>query len=243
MKLRFLIDENYLIYHTLKSIYPDSFSSKRSQKDIVKFQNLAWTTSEESYNFLIGRNTPNQLSDANIKKLVSDLPKFINRLKTSCEFQKILKQTKIYLSKCEAQWNKNHENTSRYIKEITALRLDKEFGVYITHPSLKEGNYIGKNQITWGHTEEWPNYITVYLWHEILHSYFGNSDVEHTIIELIADEELRCLLNKEKYPPFVGHKHLEKIKRTILPQWKEYLNSEDKDIKKFTKRTIGFFSK
>ena len=65
MELNFLIDENYLIYHTLRSMGPDSFSSQKYKKDVVKFQNLAWKISQNSYNFLIGKITPNQLSDKN----------------------------------------------------------------------------------------------------------------------------------------------------------------------------------
>lgn len=236
MELKFLIDENYFIYHTLKSMEPDNFSSQKFQKDIVKFQNLAWETSHNSYNFLIGRINPNQLSDKNIKRAVSDLPSFLKELKTSSEFKKILQQTKNYLRLCQKQWNQNFSKTSKYIHEITGLKLDKKFTIYITHPSLKNGNYIGDNQIAWGHSEEWPNYITIYLWHEILHSSLGYSDIDHAVIELITDEELRYILNKEEYPPFVGHFHLEKIKKKILPKWKDYLNSSNKDLKKFTKK-------
>lgn len=236
MELKFLIDENYLIYHTLKSMGPDSFSNQKYQKDVVKFQNLAWEISQNSYNFLVGRIMPNQLSDKNIKKAVSDLPSFLKKLKSSSEFKKILQQTKNYFNKCQKQWNQNYDKTSKHISEITEFKLNEKFTIFITHPSLKNGNYIGNNQVAWGHSEEWPNYITVYLWHEILHSYFGHSDIDHAVIELIADEELRSVLNKDKYPPFVGHPHLEKIKKKILPKWKEYLNSQDKDIKKFTKK-------
>jgi len=215
---------------------PDSFSSQKHQKDVVNFQNFAWKTSQNSYNFLIGRITPNQLSDENIKKVVSDLPSFLKKLKNSSEFKKISQQTKNYLQLCKKQWHQNFSKTSKYISETTGLKLDKKFIIYITHPSLKNGNYIGDNQIAWGHSEEWANYITVYLWHEVLHSYFDYSDIDHAIIELIADEELRCILNKDKYPPFVGHPHLEKTKKKILPKWKDYLNSKDRDIKKFTKK-------
>jgi len=73
----------------------------------------------------------------------------------------------------------------------------------------------------------------VYLWHEILHSYFDNSDINHAIIELITDEELRCFLNHSSYPPFVGHKHLKILKKKLLSKWKIYTNSNNKDIKHF----------
>jgi len=84
-----------------------------------------------------------------------------------------------------------------------------------------------------GHHEDWPNYATVYLWHEILHSYIGYSEKEHAVIELITDEELRIRLNGSKYPPFAGHKYLAKIKQKILPRWKKYLKSKKRNIREF----------
>ena len=86
--------------------------------------------------------------------------------------------------------------------------------------------------------KKWKNYSTIYLWHEILHSYFGDSDIEHAIIELIVDEELRSRLNNAKYPPFEGHKNLSELKKKILPHWRKYLKSEAKDIKKFQKEIL-----
>ena len=91
--------------------------------------------------------------------------------------------------------------------------------------------------IAWGHNEDWPNYATVYLWHEILHSYLGYSEKEHALIELIADEELRIQLNGGKYPPFVvGHKNLEKMKKKLLPQWRKYLKLKNRNIREFLRK-------
>ncbi|KKU99309.1 MAG: hypothetical protein UY32_C0002G0045 [Candidatus Jorgensenbacteria bacterium GW2011_GWC1_48_8] len=115
------------------------------------------------------------------------------------------------------------------------LKLNKKIAVYITHPGLKNGRYVGNNTIEWGHNEDWPNYATIYLWHEILHSYIGYSEKGHAVIELITDEELRTQLNSGKYPPFVGHKYLKSIKNRLLPQWRKYLNSEERNIRKFIK--------
>jgi hypothetical protein len=233
MEVKFVIDENYLIYHTLCSMGSDSFSNEKYKKDIIKFQTLAWKISQNNYNLLIGRMTPDQLDDKYIKKQVSQLPSFLKELKISSEFKNILQQTENYLKSCQKQWNKNIGKTSKYIHAITGLVLDKKFTIYISHPSLKNGRYIGKNKIIWGHNEDWKNYTTIYLWHEILHSYFDYSDISHVLIELITDEELRAFLNKEIYPPFIGHSHLQEIKNKILPKWKKYLNSDKKDIKDF----------
>ncbi|MCK4386959.1 MAG: hypothetical protein KAV41_02675 [Candidatus Pacebacteria bacterium] len=170
-----------------------------------------------------------------MKDIRFELPRFLNQLQKSGEFKTIYKQTKKYLEKCEKEWNKNFDFTDNSVRELTGLNLDKTFTVYITHPSLKNGQYWGDNNITWGATEKWENYSTIYIWHEIMHAYFDKTDLSHAIIELITDEELRKNLNKEKYPPFAGHKNLAKLKRKILPFWKEYLKLKNKNIRKFQK--------
>ncbi len=86
------------------------------------------------------------------------------------------------------------------------------------------------NVIGWGHHEEWPNYTTVYLWHEILHSYLGYSELEHTLIQLVTDNELRVQLNGGSYPPFVGHENLNPLTEKLFPYWKKYLQKDNKNI-------------
>ena len=122
--------------------------------------------------------------------------------------------------------------------ELTGIDFKKEnkkFIVYITHPSLRHGKSFQDGTIAWGHNEDWQNYAVVYLWHEILHYYFELSDLDHALIELITDNELRVRLNGGKYPPFIGHENLEKLKYKILPYWKKYLKSKNKNIFEFKK--------
>ena len=127
------------------------------------------------------------------------------------------------------------------MKKLTGLKLNKKFTVYITHPSLRNGRYRGNNTIEWGHHENWRNYATIYLWHEILHSYIGYGDKEHAVIELITDEELRIRLNGGKYPPFVGHNYLGNMKKKMLPKWREYLKSDQHNIRDFIKKSPWHF--
>ena len=127
---------------------------------------------------------------------------------------------------CSRQWKNNLNKTSKIINDITGLKLSKKFNVYLTHPSLKNGKYIAKNSIAWGHHENYKNYTTIYLWHEILHSYFDLNDLNHAIIQLVTDNELRLKLNGTKYPPFEGHKDLQNLMSKIVPYWRKYLTTK-----------------
>ncbi|MDI6820853.1 MAG: hypothetical protein QMD65_01600 [Patescibacteria group bacterium] len=235
IKLNFLINNDVLIIHTLSSMENHRFSSTKHKKDIVSFQNYAWRKSKSCYQLLVGRLSSEEIKNKNIQQICKKLPKFLKELEKSKQYRKILSQTKKYLNFCKNQWENNYHITSKYIKKFTGFKLNKKIDVFITHPSLKNGSNRNSNLIEWGHHEDWPNYTTVYLWNEILQFYIGRSDVEHAIVELIADEELRVRLNGGKYPPFVGHKWLEKYKKKILPCWKKYLKVEKHNINEFKK--------
>lgn len=247
IKLNFKIDKDYLVYHTLINTDEDRFSSKNYKEDIISFQNYAWNLDKEIYNFLLRRSSGCFLD---IKFLTSfDLnkkfKKFFSKIKKSKVFQIIYKQTQKYLTKSKKEWAENIERTTDIMSELTGIYFKKEnktFDVYITHPSLKNGmNYahLNLNIIEFGHYEDFPNYFTIYMWHEILHFYLGSSDLEHAIIELIVDNELRIKLNKGKYPPFEGHKELDSLKQKILPYWRKYLENKAKNIYEFINKIKG----
>ena len=237
MKVSFKIKKDYLISHTLLSASNDRFSSKKNRKDIVEFQNYAWKVSKDLYSVIPGRSGADiLLDDGGLKKyqkMTNRLQSYFRVLSKSKEFKKIHNQTEQYRKFCANQWKKNYKRASEVIKDLTQLKLNDSFTVFITHPSLKNGRNLKANKIVWGHTEDWKNYTSVYIWHEILHSYFDKSDLNHTLIELIADNELRYRLNGTKYPPFEGHEYLLKIKKRMFPNWKKYLKSEHKDFNRF----------
>jgi hypothetical protein len=233
LKLNFVVNENYLIAHTLGSTDASRYSSSKHVKDIKSFQKDAWEESKSNYNFLIGQALPDDLSDEGLGSISISLSGYFSTLRANKHYQRILSHTEKYLAYCEDQWNYNYPATNRIISEITGFRLKKNFTIFITHPSLKNGKYLGNNQIAWGHNEDWSNYTTVYLWHEIMHSYFDTKQLDHVIISFVTDEELRIKLNGGKYPPFMTHKYLHPMMKKSLHLWEKYLKSESKDILNF----------
>ena len=115
---------------------------------------------------------------------------------------------------------------------MTGFDFNKTIVVYIVHSSLPSGKtfiFAEGQPILWGHNDLFENYTTVYLWHEILHTYLGTSQLEHALIQLIADNELRIQLNGGSYPPFEGHAYLLPLMKKVLPLWNEYLAKTDKN--------------
>lgn len=237
MHLKFTINKDYLIAHTLASTHDKRFSSQKYKKDIGSFQDRAWEISEELYNYIPGRIDDTVfISSGGVipyRKAIDKLPSYFARLAKTKEFRKIYLQTEQYRAWCEKQWEKSSKRTLRIVEELTQFRFEDDFTIFLTHPSQRNGMSFGHHQIAWGHHEDWRCYTIVYLWHEILHSYLKGSELNHALIELIADHELRYRLTGVRYPPFIGHDHLMPLKKKILPYWKRYLKSAPKDFGAF----------
>ncbi len=240
--LKFIVNDDYIISHTLSYTGYEKFSSNKHRETLGNFSQLAWEECKTCYSLLAGRLANKTMVKSNSKEMVKKLnhcvehiEEYLNFLKNSDEYNQLKKQVEEYKEKCEKQWEKNFSQSEKIIKRLTGFELNKKFEVYITHPSLKNGRYWGKNKISWGNKEQWPNYTTVYLWHEILHSYFGYSQLEHAVIELIADRELKSKLNNQEYSEFDENISRERLERKLLPEWKKY-KKEGGDITKFIKR-------
>ena len=123
------------------------------------------------------------------------------------------------------------------MQDLSGFKLtQKQITVYITHPKLKNGRMIpNRNVILWGHSEDWKNYSTVYLCHELMHiateNKFKNSELGHAIIELLVDNEFRIRLNKKgdyfnECKTVIGHEYLKSLENKIIEHWKQYLNKK-----------------
>lgn len=221
MQLTFQIDDKYLIAHALASMGPGAFFASENNATVVDMQNGAWRISPAAYDLLAGRLTPQGI--ANIERVVGQLPAFFLAVMQSAPFRKLREETEHYRASCAEQWDRNRERSTQIIHDLTGFDLNRSFVVFVTHPSLKNGRILDDHHLAWGHHEEWPDYTTVHLWHEILHAYFDRNDTTHAIIQLIADNELRTQLSGGTYPPFIGHPHLFLRMEHVLPQWREYL--------------------
>jgi len=234
MKLLFKINPNYLLFH--------SFAQARGVFPFKEWNKLLlnlWQKSKEVFYFLGGYPEValylKRISD--FKELSEKTIKILNQIKRSKEYQRLLKETEDYKKFVEKQWKRNEKKVFSILEELLGRKLpSKKIYVYITHPKLKNGKVIDKNIIVWGHSEDFPNYATVYLCHEIMHllTDLDRSKITHAVIELMIDNELRIRLNgKGRYFQFPGHKDLVKLERKILPHWKKYLKTPKKDFFKF----------
>jgi len=255
MKLEFKINKYYLAGHT--------FGSKiKSFKEWINLENRIWQKykNEPAYYFINPKYIDWALEQMQISFLYSNielvfkkeskkLQKIYKKIFRSKEFKKLHKETEKYLNFVKNQWKRNEKEIYKIMEKITGLKLPNEnITVFITHPKLKNGrNFPDLNAISWGHKEDWKNYSTVYIAHELMHiltfKKTKNFDVMHALIELMTDNELRIRLNKKgkyfKENKFdVGHQFLRKLEKRILPYWKLYLKSKDKNIFVFEKEII-----
>lgn len=159
-------------------------------------------------------------------------------------FVDVLNDTNDFLREISTEWNVKKDRVLKIVEDITKIDVFQDFKatLYVTNKKLNAGRniskyYSNKNAFIYGHTNLCDNYNMMYLIHESLHSIFGSSEIEHAIIELIADNELRIRLNNTgKYFEY-GHDYLHSILVKLIPDWQMYLTS-DENIYDFKNRML-----
>lgn len=240
MKLEFRVNPDYTFLHAINT-------TQKNEPFIgwAKFTNNIWKQSPEVFYFFAG--APEYiLYSSSIPSLARKTHKILKKIRTSKQYKRLVKETRKYLVFVEKQWQKNENQALRILSEISGFTFPKTtITVFLTHPKLRNGSVVDDNAIVWGHSEDFKNYTTVYLCHELMHIFTRHdpSDITHAIIELITDNELRIRLNhKGKYFVYQGHKHLKQLESKLLPEWKMYLAQKDKNIIRFIraiKRKMG----
>lgn len=255
IKLNFQINKYYLAYillnksnqlgdsplsQKIKAFKKDLWENYKNNPsyyfiDLVSYKHIKWAIET------IYLNSNSLSPETQIKKLSKDIQKIFQVVFHSQEFKKIFEETIQYKNLVEHQWDQNKAFVLNYLEEILGKKLPNlSLSVIIIYPKLKEGRVSSKKFIIWGHLEDWSNYTTVYLAHELLHVLFDyyklpQNELSHAIIELISDNELRIKLNqKGEYfregRKHVGHSYLRKIEKQILPYWFRYLKNKQRNI-------------
>ncbi len=154
---------------------------------------------------------------------------------SSKEFVSLYSETENYRTQLQSEWQDQGEKAMKLLRKITRLPIgDKEVEVFVLHPDIQNGSYLGDNLIEWGFPSIYKNSNVIGICHEILHSYteLQASNDMHVLIFLATQEELRCRINRGDKYFLIGnvntsHSKLEKIERKLLPVWREYTQSND----------------
>jgi len=226
----FIINKEYLFLHAFRH-------KNKGLLGWIRLHNKIWESDKDIYDFLAGRPEA-MVSNRSLKQLSTKADKVIANILRTKEFKKAYQETNLYKKWVSKQWNNNKIKINSILKNILKIDIPKfKFKVFLTHPKLMNGCYLGDYRICWGHPEEWKNYSLVYLIHEALHEILkGHGELGHAVIELISDNQLRIELNKKgKYFQFKGHQELKEIEKKLYSQWKKYLKDDTKNIFDFLK--------
>ena len=245
MKFEFKINKYYLVGYTMVSKNKPFLAWKKLEEKIwQKYKD------EPAYYFLNPKyiswaleKLQTDFSDKNINgvflKQTAILKKIYKEIFKTKEFKRLRKETEKHLIFVKNQWQKNEKETLKILQEISGLPLPKQkITVYITHPKSRNAKTIDKNTIACGRTENWKNYLTVYICHELLHimtwpaQFQPHFNILHAIIMLVDDELKFRLSKKGKYLNFKKDElnneviKLINLAKRILPYWRKYLSGK-----------------
>ena len=225
LRLEFQIDEDFLICHTLSKVTDRPFTGT-----VMNFRKEIMNQFPEEIKFLSGVY---ELTPSFIFKEHLRLEKMLKAARVFSSYPQLLAEAKTHLEQTRSEWTSNYERTFSFMTSLTKLKMSKTIKVLITHPEVFQGRYLEGNGIAWGRKSNGKNYSTVYLWHEILHSYLKYNNKTHALMELVTDDALRVFLNGGTFPPFSddGHEKLKQKKQWIYDHyWKAYLANNSKNI-------------
>jgi hypothetical protein len=153
-------------------------------------------------------------------------------IKATDEFRVIRQQSAARLEYCRKQWRGNFERSSRFVAGLTGLEFTgRRYRVLIMHPGIAEGSNHGSGVIRWGGREAFPNYTSVYLWHEILHDFLPRTDLGHVLVQFATDDGLRHHLNGgSPCSDYVGHENLRALSAALTPDWLRYRRATSRGI-------------
>ena len=159
---------------------------------------------------------------------------YVRRL---AEFQPILRETQQHLHDIKNLFDVQAFNGSVYriLDRILKFSVDREHSITVLSPQFSESFSIGNRQVLYGSPQLIDNHALIHIVHECLHTYLDTmtkpSDVDHAIIELAIDYQLRKDLNsKDSFLNYtsVGHTSLHGIRSTIGNlHWESYLRSRE----------------
>lgn len=203
------------------------------------FTNSIWEEDHEIFYFLAG-TWEYSLYGKNLIDIAQKGFLKLEEIREDPRLLRLVKETEEYKIFIEKQWKQNESFILEQLKSFWVLVSEKRpsIDVFLTHPKLKNGLTIDNGKIAWGHEEDFKNYSSVYLSHELLHILTQNdpSNVTHAIIELMTDNEMRIRLNGYgTYFEFKGHSYLKELEESIYPHWKEFLKKPWSDFYSFIK--------
>jgi hypothetical protein len=241
MKFEFKINKYYLVGYAIASKNKPFPSWKKLEERIwQKYkEEPAYYFLNPKYISLAIERLQTSFDDKNIEKVFKNyslkLKKIYKEIFKTKEFKRLFKETEKHLLLAKKQWNKNEKEALKILQDISGLPLPKhKITVYITHPSSHNGKVLSLDKIAWGHSEDWENYSTVYLCHELLHimtwpgHFQPNFDILHALICLVANNELRIKLNKQgsyfkENGFYTETSEIRNLEKKILLYWKKYL--------------------
>ena len=172
---------------------------------------------------------------------------YIDEIKKIDNFPDFVDEARQNKSRIEKIANQKLAITNEFLKKITRVDLQLENVQTFIMPQDFNSGCSNKRRIAWGNVLGTldDSFDMIYLVHEALHGVFGLTNIEHSIIEEIADYEFNKFLNNQYKPyyPTWGHVELNEFHVKIFPFWNLYLHRTPDEIDKECASRKIFYNK
>lgn len=152
-------------------------------------------------------------------------------------FKDMINDLLIYYNQIIQEVNEYFFDSTRILHQQTGFDLSKTHSVYIL-PYFLKLSFTYNDFCFYGTEYKYPHIINIM--HELMHCYFPDDDISHSIIELSTNGVLQSSLFgiRDISIYLSGHWYLINTKKKFLKEWKKYTNSKTKNIYSFYQKQV-----
>ncbi len=194
----------YIITNSdIKRIRTDA--RKEETIELTNFRNKAFDLNKSLYHVLDSgfKDLPFEPTDEfPYKNTFADLQKYLIEISKLEELSQIISRIEGQMKKIKNEWENNYLEVSNLLNKLN-INGDDALTVYLVPNCLKAGRYYYGKYIEWGYRNDFNNYNTIYLWHEVVHHHLfknnlcNNKDLNEVVTMIISDRYLYSKLNNE----------------------------------------------
>lgn len=227
--VKFLIDDSLVVFLLLK--YCDVQNKQNMPIKYINFIDFIYSNQISFFHAV------REYSDYEVIEAISFIDKNHEKIK-NIYYKDMIDELLIYYNQIIKEMNEYFNISVQILHKQIGFDLSKTHSVYIL-PYFLKFSFTYNNLCFYGTEYKYPHIINIM--HELMHCYFPDDDISHSIIELSTNGVLQNTLFgiRDLSIYLSGHWYLLNTKKKILKEWNKFTNSKQKNIYTFYHQQVA----
>ncbi len=178
-------------------------SSKKNIQYMTEFKNIAFHLDKVSYDIVRKglKDLPYEVVDGiPYKNMFDNVSRFLVKISELESLDNIIKEVEKDKLEIESEWLKNQKLISKFLSTL-GINDNRNVDIYLVPKFLLAGRYYNGKYIEWALRNDFPNYNSIYITHELIHNYIHDNDliedkeINEVVTMILSDRVLYFKLN------------------------------------------------